>query len=91
MHRMHRIRDVLQNKGAQNKRSARNGRPVYVTTMKFNKEFFNREFFEIERERLGGRAVDPGAYISLYHKKSQYLLDSNFQDEPITSELSKMV
>ena len=49
------IRDFLQNQ-----RSARNGRPVYVTTMKFNKEFF-----EIERKRLGGWVGDPGAYISL--------------------------
>ena len=52
------IRDFLQNQ-----RSARNGRPVYVTTMKFNKEFFNREFFEIERERSVDRAGDAIAYI----------------------------
>ena len=56
-----------------------------------NDSEIRKEFFEIERERLGGRAGVPSAYISLYHKKSQYLLDSNFQDEPITSELSEMV
>ena len=50
-----------------------------------------KEFFEIERERSVDRAGDAIAYIYLYHKKSQYLSDSNFQDKPITSKLSGMV
>ena len=56
-----------------------------------NDSEIRKEFFEIEREQLGGRAGDPSAYISLYHKKSQYILNSNFQDEPIISESSEIV
>ena len=54
-------------------------------------EIRKAEFFEIEREGYGGSAGDPSAYILLYQRKSQYVLDSNFQDEAITSDLLEMV
>ena len=54
-------------------------------------EIRKAEFFEIEREGYGGSAGDPSAYILLYQRKSQYVSDSNFQDEAITSDLLEMV
>ena len=35
----YKIRNPLQNNGAQNQKLARNGRPVYVTTIKFARNF----------------------------------------------------